>query len=455
MFLFLIIYICSFLFFLKDLFKGNPDGIVRFIIFGLSIYTVSLSISYLYGYSKINPFFQSFKEIAILSTLVYLLYKLDKKIRFQIVDKLVLAFFIYVFGYILLPLGSYSFFQKILAFKSLCFFPVVYFTGRFMKPEKIKLSETFHFICLLSIAAAAILFFEVITNTHLQTLTGYADYNYYFFDQEPSGSYGLSWTFEIEGGIKRFASLFANPLEYAAATLITVAAIASLVTNDKNRLSLNNFVIISLCCTLLAIIFSLSRASFISYFIMIYTFAYIIRQKMILKFFHYSLLSAICILLFFSIEGDLGDYIINTFQFTNASSIGHVIEWLNGIQAMSQHPLGMGLGESGRISAPTGFNTGGENQFIIIGVQAGLIALLIYILLYIKVVTVAIRTIRNSNGKKRKLAIFVLLIKMGLLIPLFTSETESYIYISYITWFFTGLLINMVSKEAIKPKLSK
>ena len=447
MFVFPFIYITAFLVSLRNLMRDKVQGILLFFIFGLSIYTIALSLSFLYGFSKAIPFLQSFKELTILSYLGYLLYNLKSKIHFHIVDKLILAFFFYVLIYIFLPLGSYGFFQKILAFKSLCFFPLVYFTGRLINTDKINLSEAFHYFCLLSIVASCVLLFEVLSYTHLQTFTGYADYNYYFFDQEPSGNYGLSWTFEIESGLKRFASFFANPLEFAAATLITVSALAAMVTDNQNKIVFTSFITVTLACTFFSIVYSLSRASFASYFIIIYTFAFITGKKFVLRAFHFAILLAISILIFFTIEGDFIEFIVNTFQFTNASSLGHLAEWLNGLQAMAIHPLGMGLGESGRVSAFAGFNTGGENQFIIIGVQTGIIALLIYLVLYGQILAAAFKSVKKGRGKLKKLGIFVLLIKMGLLIPLFTAEIESYIYISYITWFFSGLLISRISKE--------
>ncbi len=455
MYLFPILYIAFFFLSLRYLFKGEYKGILLFIIFGLSIYTISLSVSNMYGFSGIIPVLQTFKEFSILCYLGYLFFNLTKKIHFHIIDKLMLAFFGYVLLYVFLPVGSYGFFQRVLAFKSLCFFPLVYFTGRIIDARKIHLAEIFHYIGLLSILAGGVLLIEVVTNTHLQTYSGYADYNYYFFDQEPSGDDDLSWTFQIENGMKRFASFFSAPLEYAAATLIALSAVAALVTNNQNRLRFSNFTILFLASTVLGISLALSRASFASYLVIVYAYLVITQKKQLLKIFHYSVIAAIAFFLLVSIKGDFFEFIINTVQFTNASSIGHVIEWLNGIESMASNPLGIGLGESGRISAFSGTNTGGENQFIIIGVQTGVIALAIYVTVYLKLIIAAAQTFKNRKGKIRKLALFIFLIKIGLFIPLFTAEVESYIYISYLVWFLSGLLVNMLSeKNAVQVKLS-
>jgi hypothetical protein len=66
--------------------------------------------------------------------------------------------------------------------------------------------------------------------------------------------------------------------------------------------------------------------------------------------------------------------------------------------------------------------------------------------MYIMVMRKALQLFKTQTGKIRRLALFIFLIKVGMLIPLFTSEAESYIYISYITWILTGLLMSMSSR---------
>lgn len=440
---------------LKSLANRNTRGITAFLVFGLPIYTTVISITHKYGFTKLVPLLQSFKEISIVSCLLYLLYHLNRKIRFHSIDYLVLFLFFYTFLYIFLPLGSYGFFEKVIAFKSLCFFPVVYFAGRLIDIRTISITEIFHYVFLLSILSSALLLYEIVTYTHFQTYTGYAEYLTYFFKQDPSGNYGLSWTFEIENGMKRFASFYSTPLELAAATLVTIASLAASVTGNNNRLHFNRFTTIAFLSSLFTIAFALSRASFASYFIIIYTYAIITRRKEILKVFHYSLILLVVVFSIITIKGDFFEFILNTITFTNASSVGHVVEWVNGIQSMAAHPLGIGLGESGRISGLVGDNTGGENQFIILGVQVGVIAVLAYLAIYIQLIRAAAKTIRTRTGRTRKLGIFIILIKVGLFIPLFTAEVESYIYISYLVWFLSGIFMSLFMSKAAAPFSTK
>jgi len=447
MFLFPIIYISFFLATLKSLAANKVKGIMLFVIFGLPIYTTTLSVTYLLGFGNWIPYLQAFKEITILLFLGYCILNMQTKFKWQWMDKIIAGFAIYACLYTFLPIGSYGLTQKILAFKSISFFPFIYFTGRLFNFRKINLNEVFGFIGILTVLSALVLLYELFSYTHLQTYTGYALYNQHYYNQDPSGNYGLSWTFEIENGMKRFASFFSTPLEFSAATLLATAALAALITNNNNSFRFTPFTQLVLICTGATILFALSRASLASYGIIIYTYAFVTNKKEIIKWIHRSIIATITIIVIFSINNDLIEFVLNTIKFTNASSVGHIIEWVNGIEAIAKHPLGMGLGESGRISSFEGLNTGGENQFIIVGVQLGLVGLVLYLAAYIMSIKNAIQTIKTQTGKIRRLALFILLVKIGLFIPMFTAEIESYIYISYTTWFLTGLLFNMLAQK--------
>jgi hypothetical protein len=290
--------------------------------------------------------------------------------------------------------------------------------------------------------------------THLQTYTGYAEFNYQIYKQEISGSYGLSWTFEIENRVKRFASFFSTPLEHAAATILAVAIIAGLYTEKNNKIYLQKLGWVTLIASLISIIVSLSRAALLSYFLMILIYSFLTKRKEILSIFYLAVISAIIYLFSFSTK-ELQDFVINSFQFSNNSSLGHLIEWADGVDAMITKPLGMGLGASGRVTANEGEAVGGENQFIIVGVQIGVAGLLLYLAIYFYSMVQAYKSYYKLQGKEQKIAIIVLLLRVGLFLPMFTSNLDSYIYVSYMLWFLNGMLGNVLDKLSIanrKPK---
>lgn len=458
MFIFPLIYFSAFFIALKNLISRNKQGVLVFLIIGLPIYTTSLSAALQSGFENIVPFMQPLKELLILITLGIGVLELNRRIRFQAIDYLILAYFFITLLYVLLPIGQYGLGDKVIAFKSSSFFTLIYWAGRIFDPARIYISKYFHYILAVFIAAAGILLFEIISDQHFQTLTGYADFNFYYFNQEATGNYGLSWTFETSTGLRRFASFFANPLEFAASTLLTLAILAGLYTTDDNKIKVDTLGIIAIIATQFSIFFALSRSSLASYFIMIFIYALITKKKLVLNIIYAGFIAVAIYFIFFMlvINPDLYEFIYETITFTNPSSVGHVLAWIEGVEAISTNPFGLGLGESGRVGGSLGDTTGGENQYIVIGVQTGIITLLLYLLMHIYFIKTCWKWYPHLQGKERQVCLSLLLMKIGFIIPLLTSELESSVYISYMSWFLSGIFVNMISEHTLDiPKLSE
>lgn len=449
--IFPLIYLISFFIACREVFRGEKQGLLVFVIFGLSMYTTAMSVAFLLGLKAFIPVFQYFKEILVLATLLLNLLTLSYRPRLHLVDYLIVGFFAYTIIFAILPIGEQGFFERLIAFKSMSFFVMVYFTGRLMDIRSIYISKYFNFVVLLTIAAGAVVAVEAATNQHLQTKTGFADYVYYFFNFEPGGDYGLSWTFQSEGGYKRFASFFANPLEHASATLLALAIIIALFNRDDNRFKPSEMGWLALGGSFMSIVFALSRAPFVSYFLIIYVYALLTKKKYITHAVHAALgVGCLYLIYVFTRFGQrnsgITEIVVNTIDFSNPSSVGHILEWMEGLLSMVEKPFGLGLGTSGRVAGSLGENVGGENQYIIIGVQAGVIALVMYLSIYITLIKTCLKWFPRFSGKEKKVCLAVLLIKVGFFIPLLTSEVESSSYISYMTWFLSGLLLSIIMK---------
>ena len=452
MFLFPIIYIVSFIYAITLLYKKEIKGFFFFIVIGLPVYIHALSVTYMYGFEKAISFMQAFKEVALLMAFVMVMLNLKGRPKLFLIDKLILLFFIYSLLYLILPIGEYGFFNRLIAFKALSVFPLIYFTGRFCRFQSINIKQFFSYICAVSILAAIVLLFEVIPYQHLHTRTGLSNYMQHFFNAEPAGNYGLLWSFETESGLKRFGSIFSSPLELSAASILTLSILLGLITSKNNKIKFTNFYILTFIATLLCVMFAVSRAAFVNYFLLIYCYAHITYNKQIIKYFHYFV--GICIIyVSFFLKGNLYDDIIATVSFENSSSIGHLLEWVNGINAMITHPFGMGLGASGRVSMESNDNVGGESQLIIIGVQVGVLMIIVYMWSYALLIKTGLKALKTANGKKKQLILATVLLKIGFIIPLVTSYFDTFIYITFASYFLSGLMVNMIVNDSVKTEL--
>lgn len=447
MFLFPLAYIIAFLKTLKEFGQRHASALLIFICVGLPIYINSLSVTHMYGFDKAIGAMQFLKEFLVLISFGLVVYQLKKIPKFTKTDLLVAAFLGYSFLFVLLPIGSYDFVTRLLAFKSLSFFCMLYFVGRFINAKQVLLAKPLKLIGVMTMLAALVVIIEYLRNEHLQVNTGFTDFLVKYFDGEPSGNYGLIWTFETETGLKRFASIFGSPLEMGASMLLSLSFVLAFYTNANNKLMLTKFGSLLLVASFVCILLALSRASFIGYISIIGLYALITKNKMLIKIISIGLAMAVVYFIYFITQRDIYDFVVESLTFNNASSLGHVLEWVDGFDAMITKPLGMGLGESGRISMGSKDNTGGENQFIITGVQVGLPMLLLYIIIHVQLMVKAYKNIQNKTGKIKRLAMILFLFKVGIILPMFTSNTEAFIYISYTTWFLSGLMINLIAHQ--------
>jgi len=137
-------------------------------------------------------------------------------------------------------------------------------------------------------------------------------------------------------------------------------------TTKDNKIIIDKFGWGVAAATAFAVLFGLSRSSLVGYVLLIYVYSLMTNRKEITYIFYIGIGSILIYLVYLLNDRHTYDYIISTFQLADTSSVGHVLEWIEGIQSMFDTPLGRGLGESGRVSAALQENVGGENQFIIV-----------------------------------------------------------------------------------------
>ncbi|NBY24191.1 MAG: hypothetical protein EBQ65_00275 [Chitinophagaceae bacterium] len=448
-------YFTSYLYALRGVAKGDYFALFPYFIFGLPIYITSLSILHLNRLDVLIPLFQYSKELLIVLTVAFIIYQLKESPNWGWLDRLVVLYFIYTGLFVLFPIGSFDFMNRIIAFKNISFFPLLYFIGRLVNVSSYELSKFQKQVMLMSILAMTVLLGEILMYTHFQTITGYTSFYEKYFSFDPTGNYGLNWTFEISGGVKRFASFFANPLEHAASTLITLAVLSTLLVN-LSLLTEQKLFFGTLLSSLLSILFALSRASLAGYFLASYLIFKLMNKKKVLFFYHAVIIVLVILILIFAFDSTVTEFIFDTLQFNDSSSLAHLVEWIDGVEAIVTHPIGIGLGESGRVAGELGLNTGGENQLIILGVQCGLPAIILYLLILGFAIYQSAYLVRHTSGTAATLGIIVFVIKIGLVVPLLTSSAESYLYVSYVGWFFTGLMSSAYSTtHNVQPALLK
>tara|TARA_R110002124_G_scaffold223917_3_gene389233 strand:- start:7024 stop:7611 length:588 start_codon:yes stop_codon:yes gene_type:complete len=126
----------------------------------------------------------------------------------EFVDKLFLSFTSLAILYVFLPLGEADFLSKLLYLKGILLIPIFYFLGRNTRMDQQSITRLFNLIMIVAIAAFCLNVIEKVIGVHFQQFTGYALFNFAVNGIDPSGNFGLSWTFETQTSGMRLASFF-------------------------------------------------------------------------------------------------------------------------------------------------------------------------------------------------------------------------------------------------------
>lgn len=436
------------------IFKGKWEYVVFFLLAYLPFHITVLSITYQATFSAVPvTFFQLTKDfLVILAFILFFLYQrniVEYPFKLNKVDKIFSTFVGLAFLYLFLPLGETTFLNKIFYFKNMLIPALVYMLGRNTRFENKEVGKVFRIIFFITISAFIFNLLEVILGTHIQSYTGYAMFNQGIKNVDPTGNFGLSWTFETQAMTKRFASFFSDPLELASSVLMGFAAGLIWFLTSKREESFLYMVV--MLCSMGSLFFSASRAAFAAFFVMIFFIAVIFRLYKLILFGGSLALIFVLYVIFFASE-DFYFFVIDTLTFQNESSIGHVVEWLLALESMIESPLGIGLAMSGNMGSVTEeVRVGGENQFLIYGVQMGFVGMILYILLLAYSISYSIKVYRSTeNVMIARFAFVGATVKVGMLLPLFTANADMYGYVSWVSWWMIGYTLKFYSTSKIQ-----
>ena len=455
----LILYIGFIGFVLKKTFEGDAYYLLLYILFTLPFYTTfqlvifkGFDLSFLvdlFKYSKDFVFFTGF--------FVFIFGKKESFIQYKwqptLLDKLFLGFMTLTLIYTLIPLGEAPFLSKIIYAKNTFLIGIVYFLGRHTNIDK----QRWRFIVKVLIYLSSWLIFICIdrsnTRMHLQNILDYGRFNLLINDIFPSGNYGLSWTFERQGGFPRYAAFFANPLEFSASLLLFLSLGLHYLLHSKYNINRLAYLCLLILVTL-SFYFSYSRGAIIASGIIVFFSLLLEKKYHLLRIVLTLVVMAVIYISFFSSK-ELQYFILDTLSFQNTSSLGHLLEWLEGISSMIQNPMGIGIAMSGNANGvDQALKIGGENQFLIYGVQMGFLGLLIYVSMLIKGIKNSLKVFKRSSKNHVKSISFVAAAtKIGLLIPLFTANAELYLFVAFLSWFLIGYVETQYLKNILNRNI--
>ena len=438
---FIVFYFIIFGYTIDKISRGKIEYLIIYICTCLPIYTTLQAQAFkIFNTEIVVAIIKLSKDIIFIYAFIIFLFgkniHLFKRIfKFSLVDKLILIFTLIVTIYALIPLGEADIFSKLIYAKNLYIISITYLTGRNIKIDEVFFNSIKKILKYLILSLTFVLCFEFILSTHFHSIIDFSNYNILVNEIDPQGNYGLSWSFESQGSSPRYAAFFADPLELSASLLLLTSLLIYNFWNNKRNISY--FLLFMVAA---AFIFSFSRGAIVAC-IGIVLFGLLLNKKykFLLLIFGLFLLSTLSLIYFGSEE--IRYLIIDTLKFENTSSLGHLVEWIEGILSIFENPLGIGLAMSGNASGvDQAIKVGGENQFLIFGVQMGVLSIITYALILFFVIKRSCKVYYLSSNNDKHISFIVACTKFGLLLPLLTANAELYLFVSLTTWFFAGYI---------------
>ena len=185
------------------------------------------------------------KDLSILS--IFLIYLFGRKtsvskIKWKVtkLDLLFISFSALIFFFMVFPIGEANLLEKIIYGKNLLLISLVYFLGRNINYSFLELNSINKILVILTSISCLVALIEfVFIRTY--SAINYSSFYLDLYNINPTGNYGLSWTFERPGPIKRFGSFFADPLEFSSFLLIGLSIVLFKIFNLKNSINRINY----------------------------------------------------------------------------------------------------------------------------------------------------------------------------------------------------------------------
>jgi len=450
--LFIVFYFIIFGYTIDKISRGKIEYIIIYICSCLPIYTTLQAQAFkIFNSEIVVTIIKLSKDIIFVYVFMIFLFGkninlFNRSFKFSLVDKLILFFSFLVTIYALIPLGEADIFSKLIYAKNLYIISITYLIGRNIEINKVFFNKIKKILKYLILSITIFLCFEFILSTHFHTIIDFSNYNNIINEIDPQGNFDLSWSFESQGSSPRYAAFFADPLELSASLLLlTSLLIFNFWNNTRN---INYFLLFMVA---VAFLFSFSRGSIVACIGIVF-FGLMLNKnyKILLLIVGLFLLSTLSLVYFGSEE--IRYLIIDTLKFENTSSLGHLVEWIEGVLSILENPLGIGLAMSGNASGvDQAIKVGGENQFLIFGVQMGVLSLILYVLILFFLIRRSSYVYLKTLDYNKHVSFIVACTKFGLLLPLLTANAELYLFVSLATWFFAGY----VESKYIELKFEK
>jgi hypothetical protein len=376
------------------------------------------------------------------------------KIELTLADWLAI---LYLFTICMLGLGTPGLYEareplqiRLYGIRDAGFLIVVYFTGRFAPLVSRDMGKVLHAIYAVGVFSVLVGFFEYFfLPVQVLLIVGYVNYTNWL-GTTFTGTFGLPENlYVVLGGVlvRRMFSIFLMSNVYAQCLVLIIPAIAYIrATSSHRRALMSTF---ALGATLVALSLTITRASILACITALYIVGYLLGDKFTRRV--AGIISGAMVL------GALGIVLyrpsLGVVTTSDTSIASHFNLWAESVHTIMESPIiGMGAGTSGFASTRDMINGrentwGGESQYFVIGVEFGLIALLLHLGFIVAVLRGSLKAFyTQSQWGPRGVCLVAFAGGVGVAINAATTAEWAVTFPTFVFWWLAGMSVQMASE---------
>jgi hypothetical protein len=405
----------------------------------------------------------AWKEALVIGTVAHLFLMLctgyPLRFRATLPDFFAIALLMLTVVYLIVPSEAFgapiSLTGKLYGFRDMAMFIVMYFIGRLVPVSDKGMGKILKFIFYIGLSTSVVGIVErFLVPLEVYVRIGVPKYFSDFLGVQYATPYSMglpaNYFTAISGHlVRRAASVYMSGQGFAVSFLILVPVATYLMYSSQPASRVKSFIVSGLF--ILALILTITRMTIASCAVQVILLGLLIKKQRIS-----CVIVALIVLTMLAMlitNTGLFAYITKTLRLQTASGEHHLIAYEIGINSLTRHPFGQGLGSASQTAGRFGgVGSAFDNQYFAISGSLGWPGLLLYLSLLSSIFLLCLGAYRQQTDiYTRGIVLVVLVAGVGIAINSFTAVLYNAPFIVYVYWWMAGLAMQLISARRANP----
>ena len=341
--------------------------------------------------------------------------------------------------------------------RDIAFFLLLYFVGR-ASPEIVDDPQTLRRLYIILLLTCAIAIVErILVTPDMLVLLGVASYFQDFLNVSAftaGNEFGLPtnyWTHIGNIEMQRAGSVYLSSQGFAMPFLILLPIATAWVFGRSRRISFS--MKIEYAIIWIGLLLSITRMTIFVCLIQLVLMVIMLRKPEWAVGGFIAAGLAIVVAMF--VVPGLAGFIWDTLTWQTGSSASHSKDFMKGMTAFFDHPLGSGLGTTDQSATRSGLDPlTADNGYFKYAVELGIEGLIAHVAIYAGILFTSLKVARSASTLNRRLmGLVVLFTTVGIMINATTGVVFNALVVSYFYFWFAGAIVTIAQMEAAPERV--